>query len=146
MASDNTARTRNACKHPGCTEPAVPAAGPGRPPEYCEGRGHTKVTAWRERRRLAAAQAGITASPADTGNPVTMARAPGAELLRMLRAEADRVSGIADRLREAVETVTAPTAAEAEVEAVRAAAEQRAAEAGQWRAEADAAEEMATQL
>src|ERR1019366_4847471 len=161
MASDNPATARNTCKHPGCTEPAAPATGPGRPPEYCEGRGHTKVTAWRERRRLAAAEAGTTISPADTGNPVTMARVTGAELLRALRVEADRVSGIADRLREAVETVTDPTAAEAEVEAVRAAAEQRAAvaearaaaaaqraaEADQWRAEADAAaEEMAAQL
>ena len=119
------------------------------------------VSAWRERRRLAAAQAGTTTSPADTDNPVTMAKATGAELLRALRAEADRVSGIADRLREAVETVIDPTAAEAEVEAVRAAAEQRAAaaearaaaaeqraaEADQWRAEADAAaEEMAGQV
>src|ERR1035441_1679504 len=161
MAIDNTATSRNMCKHPGCTEPAAKAAGPGRPPEYCEGRGHTKVTAWRERRRLAAGEAGATASPSGTGNPVTMARVTGAELLRMLRAEADRVSGIADRLREAIETVTDPTAAEAEVEAVRAAAEQRAAaaearaaaaeqraaETDQWRADADAAaEEMAAEL
>jgi hypothetical protein len=124
--------SRHRAKHvqaPGCDQPVVPAAGPGRPPVYCEGRGHTKVTAWRERRRLAAAQAGTTASPAYTDTPVTMARATGAELLRALRAEADRVSGIADRLREAVETVTDPTAAEAEIEAVRAAAEQRAAAA-----------------
>jgi chromosome segregation ATPase len=163
MASDTTtpAPARNTCKHPGCTEPAATASGPGRPPEYCEGRGHTKVTAWRERRRLAAAAAGITAGPADTDTPVTMARVTGAELLRLLRVEADRVSDIATRLRQAVETVTDPTAAEAEVEAVRAAAEQRAAaaearaaaaeqraaEADQWRAEADsAADEMTAQL
>ena len=75
-----------------------------------------------------------------------MARVTGAELLRSLRAEADRVAGISDRLREAVATVADPTAAEVEVEAVRAAAEQRAAEEGQFRAEADAAaEEMAAQ-
>ena len=162
MASDTTTSTARAtCKYPGCSEPAAPAAGPGRPPEYCEGRGHTQVTAWRERRRLAAARAGTAASPADTDTPVTMAKVTGAELLRLLRAEADRVADIADRLREAVDTVTDPTAAEAEVEAVRAAAEQRAAaaearaaaaeqraaEADQWRADADAAaEEMAAQL
>src|SRR6266699_5677681 len=163
MASDNTtpAPARTTCKHPGCTAPAATATGPGRPPEYCEGRGHTKVTAWRERRRLAAAAAGTTASPADTDTPVMMAKVTGAELLRLLRAEADRVAGVADRLIEAVATVTDPTAAEAEVEAVRAAAEQRAAvaearaaaaeqraaEADQWRAEADAvAEEMTVQL
>ena len=124
------------------------------PPEYCEGRGHTKVTAWRERRHLAAAEAGTTPSPADTGIPMTTAKVTGAELLRLLRAEADRVSGIADRLREAVVIVTDPTVAEAEVEAVRAAAEARAAaaeqcaaETDQRRAEPDAtAEEMAAQL
>ena len=51
MASGNTtpAPARTTCKHPGCTAPAAPATGPGRPPEYCEGRGHTKVTAWRSR-------------------------------------------------------------------------------------------------
>ena len=163
MATGNTAPTaaRNTCKHPGCTEPAAPATGPGRPPEYCEGRGHTKVTAWRERRRLAAAEDGAITSPAGTDSPVTMAKVTAAELLRALRAEADRVSGIADRLREAVETLTDPTAAEAEVEAIRAAAEQRAAaaearaasaeqrvaEADQWRADAEAAaEEMAVQM
>ncbi len=169
MASDTpTPTARTMCRHPGCTEPAAPPAGPGRPPEYCEGRGHNRVSAWRERRRLAAAQAGTTPRPADTDNPVTMARVTGAELLRLLRAEANRVADIADRLREAVETVTDPTAAEAKVEAVRAAAEQRAAaaearaaaaearaaaaeqraaEADQWRADADAAaEEMAAQL
>src|SRR3984885_6337352 len=163
MAIGNTAPTtaRNTCKHPGCTEPATPATGPGRPPEYCEGRGHTKVTAWRERRRLAAAEYDATTGLADTDSPVTMAKVTGAELLRALRAEADRVAGIADRLRQAVETMTDPTAAEAEVEAIRAAAEQRAAaaearaaaaeqraaEADQWRGDAEAAaEEMAVQM
>lgn len=146
MASDTPTTARTACKHPGCTAPAAPATGPGRPPEYCEGRGHTRVSAWRERRRLAAVQAGTT-GPGDTDTPVTMARVTGAELLRQLRTETDRVAGIADRLREAIDIATDPTAAEAEVEAVRAAAEQRAAEADQWRAEADAAaEEMSVQL
>jgi hypothetical protein len=94
-------------------------------------------------------------SAADIEQPVTMARLTGTELLRSLRAEADRVSGIADRLREAIATVGDPTAAEVEVEAVRAAAEQRAvaaearaaaagqraSEADRFRAEADAAAE-----
>jgi hypothetical protein len=60
-----------------------------------------------------------------------MARVTGAELLRALRAEADRVADIADRLRQAVETLTDPTAAEVEVETIRAAPEQRSAEADQ---------------
>ncbi len=41
----------------------------------------------------AAAQAGTTASRADTGNPVTMAGVAAAELLHMLRAEAPGVIG-----------------------------------------------------
>src|SRR5580658_9806572 len=104
MASGKTipATARNTCKHPGCGEKAALATGPGRPPEYCEGRGHTKVTAWRERRRLAASRAGTTTSPGDADSPVTMAKVTVAELLRALRTEADRVSGIADRLRQAV--------------------------------------------
>jgi hypothetical protein len=71
-----------------------------------------------------------------------MARLTGAELLRSLRAEADRVSGIADRLREAIATVGDPTAAEVEVEALRAAAEQRVAAA---EARASAAEQRVSQ-
>ena len=43
-----TTITRTTCKYPGCGEPAAPAAGTGRPPEYCAGRGHTRVSAWRE--------------------------------------------------------------------------------------------------
>src|SRR5260370_6645037 len=155
MTSPTTTAAGTTCKYPGCDQPAARAIGPGRPPEYCEGRGHTKVTAWRERRRLAAAEAGTGTSAADIENPVTMARVTGAELLRSLRAEADRVAGIADRLREAVATVADPTAAEVEVAAVRAAAEQRAvaaearaataeqrgAEAEAFRGDADAAAE-----
>ena len=69
--------------------------------------------------------------PRITNNLVTMAKVTGAELLCLAHAEADRVADIADRIREAVETMTDPTAAEAEVEAVHAATEQRAAEADQ---------------
>jgi hypothetical protein len=47
MATGNTtpATARNPCKHPGCGELAAPTSGPGRRPEYCEGRRYTKVTA-----------------------------------------------------------------------------------------------------
>ena len=85
--------TRTTCKYPGCREPAARTGGPGRPQEYCEGREHNKTTAWRERRRLAALDAGTAISAADIEQPVTMARLTGTELLRSLRAEADRVSG-----------------------------------------------------
>ena len=90
-SSKNTTTSRPVCKFPGCEQPAAPADGPGRPPEYCTGRPNR-----------------ITALGAD------------------LR---DRIDGLAD-----------PTAAEAEVKAVRAAAEQRAATA---EAKAGAAERAA---
>ena len=159
MSTTTTARQE--CKYPGCGQSAAPAAGTGRPPEYCAGRGHTRVSAWRERRRLAAEQAGTTISPAEDGSPLTTARMTGAELLRSLRAEADRIAALGTGLRDRIDTLTDPTAAEAEVEAVRAAAEQRtataearaaaaeqrAATAEQLRAEADAAaEEMSEHL
>jgi colicin import membrane protein len=159
MSATTIARTT--CKYPGCEQPAAPAGGTGRPPEYCAGRGHTRVSAWRERRRLAAEQVGATISPAEDTNPLTTAKMTGAELLRSLRAEADRITALGAGLRDRIDTLTDPTAAEAEVEAVRAAAkqraataearaeaaDQRAATAEQLRAEADAAaEEMSEHL
>jgi colicin import membrane protein len=154
-----TTMARQTCKYPGCGQPAAPTAGTGRPPEYCAGRGHTRVSAWRERRRLAAEQPGTTISPAEDGNPLTTAKMTGAELLRSLRAEADRITALGTGLRDRIDTLTDPTAAEA-VEAVRAAAEQRAAAAEahaaaaeqraatdeQLRAEADAAAEEMSEL
>jgi len=148
-----TTIARTTCKYPGCGQPVAPAAGTGRPPEYCAGRGHTRVSAWRERRRLAAGQAGTTISPAEDASPLTTAKMTGVELLRSLRAEADRITALGAGLRDRIDTLTDPTAAEAEVEAVRAAAGQRAATAEaraaaagqraataeQLRAEADAA-------
>jgi chromosome segregation ATPase len=157
--ADTTARPT--CNYPGCDQPAAQPEGPGRPPEYCAGRGHTRASAWKERRRLAAEKNGTTISAADDASPVTMAKVGGAELLRSLRTEADRIAALGRDLRERIDVLTDPTAAEAEVEAVRAAAEQRAvtaeaktaeaerraAQADQFRVEADdAAEQMSEEL
>jgi colicin import membrane protein len=93
------------CRYPGCEEsPERPSGKPGRPPEYCAHPGHDRVSAWRERRRLAAEDAGLTTSDADTEQPVTMARVSGAQLVRDASLTADRLAGIADRLYEAVAT------------------------------------------
>jgi colicin import membrane protein len=165
MTSGKTTTIRTAarptCKYPGCGQPAAPAGHPCRPPEYCAGRGHTRVSAWRERRRLTAEKNDTVLSPADDASPVTMAKMTGTELLRSLRAEADRVAALGTALRDRIDTLADPTAAEAEVEAVRAAAKQRAvtaeakaadagrraAEADRFRAEADAAaEQMSEEL
>src|SRR5260370_37546976 len=86
MTSENPAITGRACNYPGCTQPVAAPAGPGRPPEYCEGRGHTKVTAWRE--RLPPAAAAGTATAADTDPPGTPARGTRTARVRLLRAAA----------------------------------------------------------
>src|SRR5882762_1494983 len=125
------------CKYPGCDQPARQAPKTGRPPGYCDNPEHTGVTAWRERKRLAAAERGMTTSEAETEQPVTMARVTGAELLRQMRELASTMTTTADRLTEAVATIGDTGAAEAEVESVRAAAERRAATAEDERAAAE---------
>lgn len=92
------------------------------------------MSAGRERRRLAGDQGGTTIRPAEDGSPLTTARITGAVLLRSLRAEADRITALGAARRDRIDTLTDPTAAEAEVEAVHA-AEQRA-DAAEARAEA----------
>ena len=73
------------CKYPRCENPPEPPSGPGRRPQYCAEAGHNAMTAYRERKRLAGAEPGMTTGDADTDQPVTMARMTGAELLRQMR-------------------------------------------------------------
>ena len=127
------------CKFPGCENAPEPAgAKPGRPPEYCADPAHNAVAAWRERKRLADAERGVTTSEADVEQPVTMARVTGAEMLRQMRDLAGQLAGVAERLTGAVATLGDPTAAEAEVEAARgrgrAAGRHRRVRAGRGRA------------
>ena len=134
------------CKFPGCENPPEPAAAKGRPPEYCADQGHNAVTAWRERKQQADAERGVVTSDAETEQPVTMARVTGAELLRQMRELAGTMTATAERLTAAVATIGDPTAAEAEVESARAAAEQRAATAEAERAEAERRAATADQM
>ena len=53
-----------------------------------------------------------TISPAEDGSPLTTAKMTGAELLRSLRAEADRITALGAGLRDRIDTLTDPTAAE----------------------------------
>ena len=48
MTSKKTTTARPTCGYPGCDQLAAPAEKPGRPPEYCAGRGHTRASAWKE--------------------------------------------------------------------------------------------------
>ena len=82
---------RITCKYPDCEHAAALAGGTGR---RSTARGHTRVSAWRERRRLAAEQAGTTISPAEDGSPLTAAKMTGAELLRSLRAGSAGLRGL----------------------------------------------------
>ena len=90
---------RTTCRYPGCQNPPKPSTGPGRAPQYCDDPGHNAMTAYRERKRLAAAEHGVTVTDADTDQPVTMARTTGAELLRQMRDLAGTLAATADRLR-----------------------------------------------
>ena len=63
------------------------------------------MTAWRERKRLADAERGITTSEAETEQPVTMARVTGAELLRQMRELAGTLTATAERLTATVATL-----------------------------------------
>ena len=102
------------CKFPGCENPPRPAGTePGRPPQYCTDPAHNAVAAWRERKRLADAELGLTTSEADAEQPVTMARVTGAELLRQMRELAGTMTATAERLTASVATIGDPTAAEA---------------------------------
>src|SRR5690348_8972923 len=145
--TEQTSASTATCKYPGCENTPEAATGKaGRRPEDCADPAHTPVTAWRERKRLADAERGITTSEAETDQPVTMARITGAELLRQMREMADTLTAAAERLTGAVATIADPTAAEAEVEAARAAAEERAASAEAERAEAERRAATADQM
>ena len=104
------------------------------------------MTAWRERKRLADAERGVTTTDADTEQPVTMARVHGAEILREMRAMADKLTEAGSRLAETASTLGDPTAAEIEADAIRAAAEQRAATAESSRADAERRAAAADQM
>jgi hypothetical protein len=102
MTSRKTTTTsttaRPTCGYPGCDQPAAQPGGPGRPPEYCAGRGHTRASAWKERRRQAAEKNGTTisaaeeraqAAEADRDAAVARAKADAEERIAAARAERD---------------------------------------------------------
>ena len=89
--------TTEMCAFPGCERPVAPAReGAGRPSRYCEQPGHNAQSAFRERRRRAAA--GELDGEAEQGGgerPVSLAGAT-------LRAVAARLVGDLERTREAL--------------------------------------------
>ncbi len=137
--------------------------GPGR--DYCEqadGPGepvHNPANAWRARQRLRDAAQARLAADAGAGRSaptMTKARLTGTELLQSAGVYADRLEAIAAGLREALAGATDPAAAEAEIERIRAAAnqlveaaeerarqaEQRATDAAEFAEAANAAAEQ----
>ena len=90
MTSTTPEATAVRCAYPGCeNEPRAAEDTAGAKPKYCEqpdpvtGKPHSALTAFRRRQELRqAAGAGGTTTDADTEQPVTMARATGADLLQ----------------------------------------------------------------
>jgi hypothetical protein len=110
---------RPTCSFPGCDQLAAPAEKPGRPPEYCAGRGHTRASAWKERRRLNAEKNGTTisaaeeraqAAEADRDAAVAKARADADK--RIADAQAERDAAIAKAQTDAADRVRAAEAPE----------------------------------
>ncbi len=153
--TNNVSASRAVCKFPGCGQPAAPAEGP-------DARENTALGAATPAYQHGGNDAGLpprkTAprSAADAASPVTMARMTGAELLRSLRAEADRLAALGTDLRDRIDTLADPTAAEQRAQAaetdrdtavakVRADAEARIAAAGTER-DAELAGELGQML
>ena len=138
--------TTEMCAFPGCERPVAPAGeGAGRPSRYCEQPGHNAQSAFRERRRRAAAGE-LDGSEAEQGGgerPVSLAGAT-------LRSVAARLIGDLERTRDALGVLTDTEQLEAELAAVRADtqaevthAAQHEAAARRERMEADEAAESA---
>ncbi|MBL7511305.1 hypothetical protein I6A94_15655, partial [Frankia sp. CN4] len=139
------------CGYPGCGRPCAPADGPGRPPAYCDDPAHTRLSAYRRRRELAAGDPrgpgaeGARRRAGDgraavAGSPATAGAAQGARPVALARLRADElaahVEGLTADLGRTLEAFTAAlgrlgdvSAAEAQVEAAEADSARRVAEA-----------------
>jgi hypothetical protein len=109
--------TTEMCAFPGCERPVARAPeGAGRPSRYCETPGHNAQSAFRERRRRAAAgelDGGDGAEQGGGDRPVSLAGAT-------LRAVAARLTADLERTRDALGVLTDTEQLEAELAAVRA--------------------------
>src|SRR5512144_1816814 len=103
------------CRFPGCEEPPEPpGAGAGRRPGFCADPGHTKASAFRERRRLAA-EAAAAAAPQ---TPVTLAAVTAEVTLSRAEQLAADLRAEMDRLVAALGQVTDPASAQMEIATV----------------------------
>ena len=125
--------TTEMCAFPGCERPAVPAPeGAGRPSRYCDVPEHNAQSAFRERRRRAAAGELDGSDGAEQGRgerPVSLAGAT-------LRAVAARLIADLERTRDALGVLTDTEQLEAELAAVRADTQAEVAHAAQHEAAA----------
>lgn len=139
MAIEDTSLTAAAtCRFPGCVRPVAERAGDaGRRPGYCDDSAHTAVTAWRARRAQAGDAAG---SDPDEAQPVTMAAVRAGVLRDELVRLAEQLAGQLDRAVAALQTITDPDEAMAQIEQAAAETGEKvaAAQAAQARAEAAA--------
>jgi hypothetical protein len=109
--------TTEMCAFPGCERPVAPAPeGAGRPSRYCDVPEHNAQSAFRERRRRAAAgelDGGEGVEQGGGDRPVSLAGAT-------LRAVAARLVADLERTRDALDVLTDTEQLEAELAAVRA--------------------------
>jgi len=156
-----TAGQTRTCRYPGCSAPAEPAAGPGRPPQYCDDPDHNRASAFRARRAQDAADDSVID---DAGEPVTWARTRAALLVDRLEEAVRSLPSVVEQALAELRTLGDVDAVEVQIETISAAAEQSKAsaraelaqaqdevrrlsaaarEADEQRAEADAAAEEA---
>src|SRR5450755_5060851 len=115
--------TTEICAFPGCERPVVPGPeGAGRPARYCELLGHNAQTAFRERRRRAAAGEGDDGDAERDGGdrPVSLAAMSLRALAGKLSGDLQRTSADLERTREVIGVLTDTEQLEAELAAVRA--------------------------
>ena len=145
--------TTEICAFAGCERPVVPGPeGAGRPARYCELPGHNAQTAFRERRRRAAAGEGDDGDAERDGGdrPVSLAAMSLRALASKLSGDLQRTSADLERTREVIGVLTDTEQLEAELAAVRADTQAEVSHAAQQQAatrrermEADEAAEAA---
>jgi len=145
--------TSEVCAFPGCERPVAPGPeGAGRPARYCELSEHNAQTAFRERRRRAAAGEGDDGAgePVGGDRPVSLAAMSLRALAGKLSGDLQRTAVDLERTREVIGLLTDTEQLEAELAAVRADTQAEVSRAAQQRAvawrermEADEAAEAA---
>ena len=115
------------CRFPGCSRPTERKDGPGRPSLYCSDPDHNRIAAWRTRRD--SPDGPNLPHSIHAGHPVTKASLRASELFDRASEAGTQQIQLLEQLLTELKTITDHDAAQVEIEAVRATAEQRVVEA-----------------